>query len=104
MPNGDVTPVFGMSLEQALIHVWFDGFTSGASTGCNLFLPADAADAKADDLVEAATTSPELRAQVQIEVRERLSGLMQAVMDKGPLPGVCAEDLRRAAADGDGPR
>lgn len=96
------TPVYGMSLEQALIHVWYDGFTSGASTGCNLFLPAEAADAKADELAAAASESPELRAQVQVEVRERITSLMQAVMAKGPLPGVSAEDIRRQSTEAPG--
>ncbi|MGJ6127393.1 hypothetical protein QN239_32965 [Mycolicibacterium sp. Y3] len=102
MPSDDTTPVYGMPLEQVLIHVWFDGFTSGASTGCNLFLPADAADAKADDLVAAAVGSPELQAQVQMQVRERMTELMQQVMAKGPLPGVTKADIR-AAADKNGP-
>lgn len=97
MPSDDTTPVYGMPLEQALIHVWFDGFTSGASTGCNLFLPAETADAKADDLVAAAVGSPELQAQVRVEVRERMAELMQQVMAKGPLPGVTKADIRAAA-------
>ncbi len=98
------TPVYGMSLEQALIHVWYDGFNSGglrraAISSCL----AEAADAKADELVAAASESPELRAQVQVEVRERITSLMQAVMAKGPpLPGVSAEDIRRQSTDAPG--
>lgn len=102
MAKDDETPVYGMPLEQILIHVWFDGFTSGASTGCNLFLPAAAADAKADDLAAAAIGSPEMQAQVQVQVRERMTELMQKMMAKGPLPGVTKAEIRAAAAK-DGP-
>lgn len=95
MPN-DATPVFGMPLEQAMIHVWFDGFVSGASTGCNLFLPAEAADAKADDLLAAASASAGFRAQVLVEVRERMTELVKAAMANGPLPGISTKDVQKS--------
>ncbi|MBU8839112.1 hypothetical protein [Mycolicibacterium goodii] len=87
--------MFGLPLQELLTHVWFDGFTSGASTGCSQFLPDDAADAKADELAEAALTSPELRAQVQIEVQDRMRMLMEQHMATAkPIPGLKPSDLK----------
>lgn len=89
-------PVFGMPLDELLINVWFDGFTSGAASGCGLFLPAAAADAKADELAAAALDSAPLRAHVQAEVRERTRDLMQQVMSTGkPIPGLSPSDLQQ---------
>ncbi|UCN12832.1 MULTISPECIES: hypothetical protein [Mycobacterium avium complex (MAC)] len=93
--NTPEPPVFGLPLQELLTHVWFDGFTSGASTGCSQFLPADAADAKADELAEAALTSPELRAQVHIEVQDRMRTLMEQHMATAkPIPGLKPSDLK----------
>lgn len=89
------TPVFGMPVEEIVTHVWFDGFTSGAASACGLFLPGEAADAKADELAGEAIGSPELRAQVQIEVRDRMRSLMEHVMAHGkPVPGLTPSQLR----------
>lgn len=75
----------GMPLEDILIAVWFDGFTSGAATGCGLFLPGEAADVKADELAASAADMPEMREQVRIEVRERITSLMQQVEATGQV-------------------
>ncbi|QSN49662.1 hypothetical protein [Mycobacteroides abscessus] len=76
------------------MNVWFDGFTSGAATACGQFLPEDAADAKADQLAEAALTSSELRAQVQREVQDRMRELMEQHMAASqPIPGLKPSDL-----------
>ncbi|MBS9535597.1 hypothetical protein KIH27_18585 [Mycobacterium sp. M1] len=89
------SPVFGMPVEEILTHVWFDGFTSGAASACGMFLPGEAADAKADELAGAAIESPELRARVQIEIRERMRSLMEHVMAHGkPDPGLTPSQLR----------
>lgn len=89
-------PVFGLPLQELLMHVWFDGFTSGAATGCSQFLPDDAADAKADQIAEAALASAELRAQVEREVQERVRELMEQHMATSePIPGLKPSDLKR---------
>lgn len=89
-------PVFGLPLQELLMHVWFDGFTSGASTGCSQFLPDDAADAKADQLAGAALASGEFRAQVQREVQDRMRELMvQHMSTSEPIPGLKPSDLKR---------
>lgn len=52
VPNSDNAPeppVYGLPLQELLMHAWFDGFTSGASTACAQFLPDEAADARADE-------------------------------------------------------
>lgn len=99
MPNSDNTPeppVYGLPLQELLIHAWFDGFTSGASTACAQFLPDEAADARADELAEAALASPELRAQVQREVHDRVRGLMEQHMATSrPIPGLKPSDLKQ---------
>ena len=89
-------PVFGLPLQDLLMNVWFDGFTSGASTACSQFLPDDAADGKADELAEAALASSELRAQVQREVQDRVRELMEQHMATSELiPGLKPSDLKR---------
>lgn len=75
----------GMPLDDILIAVWFDGFTSGAATGCGLFLPGEAADAKADEIAASAAELPAMREQVRTEVRERVAGLMQQVEASGQV-------------------
>ena len=93
--NTPEPPVFGLPIQELLMHVWFDGFTSGAATGCSQFLPDDAADTKADELAEAALASPELRAQVQGEVQDRMRMLMQQHMATAkPIPGLKPSDLK----------
>lgn len=88
-------PVFGLLLEELLMHVWFDGFTSGAATGCSQFLLDDAADAKADELAEAALGSPELRTQVRRDVHDRIREVMAQHMVTGkPIPGLKPSDLK----------
>ena len=88
-------PVFGLPLQELLMHVWFDGFTSGATTACSQFLPDDAADARADELAEAALSSAELRAQVQREVHDRVRELMEQHMATSkPIPGLKPSDLK----------
>ena len=87
-------PVFGMPLSEILTHVWFDGFTSGAASGCGLFLPGEAADAKADELAGAAIRSLELRAQVQTEIQDRMRSLMEQTMKTGtPIAGLKPSNL-----------
>lgn len=89
-------PVFGLPLQELLMHVWFDGFTSGAATGCSQFLPDDAADVKADQLAAAALESADLREQVQREVQDRVRELMKQHMAMSkPIPGLKPSDLKR---------
>lgn len=94
--NTPEPPVFGMPLQELLTHVWFDGFTSGAATGCSQFLPDEPADARADEITAAALTSPELRAQVQREIQDRARELMQQHMANAkPIPGLKPSDLKQ---------
>ncbi|WP_157931645.1 hypothetical protein [Mycobacteroides abscessus] len=87
-------PVFGLPLQDLLMNVWFDGFTSGASNACSQFLPDDDADAKADQLAEAALASAELRAQVQHAIQDRMRKLMEQHMATSrPIPGLKPSDL-----------
>lgn len=93
-PHTPEPPVFGLPLQELLMNVWFDGFTSGASTACSRFLPDEAADAKADQLAEAALASSELRAQVQREVQDRMRELLEQHMAASqPIPGLKPSDL-----------
>lgn len=93
--NTPEPPVYGMPLQELLTHVWFDGFTSGATTACCQFLPDDAADARADELAAAALKSPEIREQVQREIQDRIRELMQKHMANGkPIPGLKPSDLK----------
>ncbi|UQX13559.1 hypothetical protein [Candidatus Mycobacterium methanotrophicum] len=87
-------PVYGAPLGEILAHVWFDGFTSGASSGCGLFLPGEAADMKAVELASAAIRSPEIRAQVHVEIQERMRIFMaQAMKTAEAVPGLKPSDL-----------
>lgn len=91
-------PVYGTPLGEILAHVWFDGFTSGAASGCGLFLPGEAADAKADELASAAIRSSEIRAQVQIEIQERMRIFMEQTMKNAkPILGLKPSDLGYSA-------
>lgn len=81
----------GMPLEDILIAVWFDGFTSGAATGCGLFLPGADADAKADEIAASAAALPAMREQVRTEVRERVASLIQQVEASGQVFDVSAQ-------------
>ncbi|SIH25124.1 Uncharacterised protein [Mycobacteroides abscessus subsp. abscessus] len=87
-------PVFGLPLQELLMNVWFDGFTSGAGMACSQFLTDEAADAKADQLAEAALASSELRACVQHEVQDRMREMMERHMATSqPIPGLKPSDL-----------
>lgn len=104
-PQGKQMPgptVYGMDIADVLTHVWFDGFHSGASTGCARFLPADTADALADDMTRAAMESPELREQVRIEVLGRVQCLMEEVVALGqPIAtGAAAAEVQHRIAAG----
>jgi hypothetical protein len=95
MSDSPQPPVLGMRLDEILMHVWFDGFTSGAAGGCGLFLPGGAADMKADELAAEAIESPELRAQVQASARDRMRELMEHVMATGkPIESLKPSDLQ----------
>lgn len=98
MPDTAKSPepgVYAMRLDEVLMHVWYDGFTSGASTGCAQVLPDEAADAKADELAQAAIASPELRAKALKAVHERLQELAQQHAAKAtPIPGLKPSDLK----------
>lgn len=94
--NNTEPPVFAMPLQDILWHVWFDGFTSGLSSGCGLFLPTEDADAKADELAAEAMQSPQLRAQVDASIQERMQELAQHIMATGkPVDGLKPSDLQQ---------
>lgn len=99
MPETANTPkpgVYAMPLDKILLHIWYDGFTSGAATGCAQFLPGEAADTTADEIVKAALASPELRAEALKAVHERISELAQQhASTNTPIPGMKPSDLKR---------
>lgn len=86
MPESSNHPqrlVYGLPIQELPVHVWYDGFLSGASTACSQFLPDAAAETKADQLTEAATESCELQAQVRCEVADRMREWMAPHMQSG---------------------
>lgn len=88
--------VYAMPLNEILLNVWYDGFTSGAATGCAQFVSGDAADTKADELAQAALASPDLRAVALKAIHERMQELAQQHASTAtPIPGIRPSDLQR---------
>ncbi|WP_457180997.1 hypothetical protein [Mycobacteroides abscessus] len=88
--------VYAMPLNEILLHVWYDGFTSGAATACVQFLSSEAADTKANELTQAALASADLRAVALKAIHERMQELAQQhAAAATPIPGIKPSDLKR---------
>lgn len=74
--NDSGTPGFAVPITDLLTHSWFDGFTSGLSSGLGVFLPGEVADAKADEMVGEAIQSPQFCAEVRADVQQRTEELL----------------------------
>lgn len=94
--NDSGTPVFAVPITDLLTHSWFDGFTSGLSSGLGVFLPGEVADAKADEMVGEASQSPEFCAAVRTDVQQRTEELLlRSATNSTPIAtGAAAAELK----------
>ena len=72
---------FRHTLSDLLLHIWFDGFASGLSSGLGVFLPSQAADAKTDEMVGEAIQSQRFCA----EPREHSAANPRALVAHRPV-------------------
>lgn len=81
----DATPVFATPLSDLLLHIWFDGFASGLSSGLGVFLPGEAADAKADEMVGEAIQSQRFCAEIRASIQQRTQELLLRTVPSTPI-------------------
>lgn len=88
--------VAGAKVTDLLMHVYLDGLTTGLSSGIAMFLPDKEADDAADDYVRQAVANPEVMANFQQTINERVTEMVLAAQEKGPeftVTGAAAETL-----------